>query len=310
MGRPGPDALELQGNRPRRPKSAPDPSDTHAKGPGVGPPDTTKAPAEDRWGLHIRIFPMTTEPSVDHRRIAIARARLRTWTSHRTMLGLEPGRLEALAAAIERASHALEDLEMGRTPRAAGRRHLGRAMEELRRAVEALGRGIAHRAIARETHACAPEAHAIAQEAHAIRTGQDPALEARPWRGAEMARPTIARAAVDDRGRVRLELRCPGLGRDPSVRVLVRRRVGRWGSYEPIGLARGGVYLDRHPQRAGRYAAYKVEVVGGPMAGATSRRALADFLAGGRPWAFAALHIGPAGPQVAPAPAPAETRAA
>lgn len=253
---------------------------------------------------------MTTEPSVDRRRIAIARARLRTWTRHRRMLGIEPGRLEALAAAIERASHALEDLEMGRTPRAAGRRRLGRAQEELRRAVEALGRGIAHRAIARETHACAPEAHAIAQEAHAIRTGQDPALEARPWRGAEMARPTIARAAVDDRGRVRLELRCPGLGRDPSVRVLVRRRVGRWGSYEPIGLARGGVYLDRHPQRAGRYAAYKVEVVGGPMAGATSRRALADFLAGGRPWAFAALHIGPAGPEVAPAPAPAEMRAA
>jgi hypothetical protein len=232
---------------------------------------------------------MTSQPTVDHRRIAIARDRLATWTRHRAMLGIEPGRLEALAGAIEAAGAALEGLERGAGEKAALRRRLGRAMEDVRLAVETLGRGLAHRAIARQEGALATVADdGPAQEGSTLR--------GRPAGGAAIQRPAILEARVLADGRVRLDMRCPGLGRDPTVRVLVRRRVGRRGSYEPIGLARGATYVDRSPRRAGRFAAYKIEVVAGPMAGATSRRALADFLIGNPTRGQAHTHLEPAGP--------------
>ena len=246
---------------------------------------------------------MTAEPTVDHRRIAIARARLDTWTRHRRMLGVEAGRLEALAGAIEAAQAALEDLENTAGDRAAARRRLGRAMEQLRLAVDTLGRGIAHRAIARE-------ANAMACEADPIHTEADACLQARSSRGAAAGRPAIVAAGVDELGRVRLDLRCPGLGRDPSVRVLVRRRVGRRGVYEPIGYARGSTYVDHAPKRAGRYAAYKVEIVAGPMAGATSRRALADFRESAPSSGRTSLHLEPAARAVERAGARVALRAA
>lgn len=234
---------------------------------------------------------MTAEPTVDHRRIAIARDRLKTWQRHRAMLQIEPGRLEALAAAIDSAASALQAQERAGGDRAAARRRLGRAMEDLRVAVDALGRGLTHRAIAREEHA-------IACGADAASTEEDLGFEPRPSRGREPGRPAIVDARALPDGRVRLDLSCPGLGRDPEVRVLVRRRVGRRGAYEPIGQARGATFLDHHPQRVGRYAAYKIEVVGGPMAGAISRRALADFLIGAPPSGRASLHLEPVGRRV------------
>lgn len=234
---------------------------------------------------------MNAEPTVYHRRIAIARDRLETWKRHRAALDIEPGRLEALAAAIETASVAQEALEHAGRERAAARRRLGRAMEDLRVAVDALGRGLTHRAIAREEHA-------IACCVDAAYTEEDLGFEPRPSRRREPGRPAIVDARVLPDGRVRLDLSCPGLGRDPEVRVLVRRRVGRRGAYEPIGQARGGTFLDRAPRRVGRYAAYKIEVVEGPMAGAISRRALADFLVGAPPSGRASLHLEPVGRRV------------
>ncbi|MEQ9097312.1 MAG: hypothetical protein RIE32_13735 [Phycisphaerales bacterium] len=227
---------------------------------------------------------MTAEPTIDHRRIAIARDRLATWTRHRSKLDIEPGGLEALAGAIEEASTALEDLERARTRKAAGRRRLRSAMEDLRVAVEALGRGIARKAIAREENIAACDEELVC-------TGADPQLMARPSRGGRVVRPAISHARVLPDGRVRLDMRCAGLGRDPGVRVMIRRRIGRHGSYEPIAMARGATYIDRNPKRAGRYAAYKIEVVSGPMAGATSRRALADFLIGNPTRGHAVLHL-------------------
>lgn len=246
---------------------------------------------------------MIAERSVDHRRIAIARDRLATWTRHRSKLEIEPGGLEALAGAIEAASAALEDLERAPDQKAARRRRLRSAMEALRIAVETLGRGIARKAIAREENIAACEMDPVCTEA-------DPHLVARPSRGAGMGRPSIIHARVLADGRVRLDVRCPGLGRDPAVRMLVRRRIGRRGSYEPIGLARGTTFIDRNPKRTSRYAAYKIEVVGGPMAGATSRRALADFLIGNPTRGHAVLHLEPATPAMGAAAAPMGMRAA
>ncbi len=253
---------------------------------------------------------MTAEPTVDHRRIAIARARLDTWTRHQRMLGVEPGRLEALAGAITVARAALEDLENAAGDRAAARRRLGVAMEQLRLAVDTLGRGIAHRAIAREEHAMACGDDDTWTEADGIHTEAGACPQARSSRRAAAGRPAIVAAGVDELGRVRLHMSCFGLGRDPSVRVLVRRRVGRRGVYEPIGYARGSTYVDRNPKRVGRYAAYKVEVVRGPMAGATSRRALADFRESAPPARRSRLHLEPAAPAMESAGARVALRAA
>lgn len=257
----------------------------------MGPKDEAQAPPADRRGPHIGISAMTAEPTIDHRRIAIARDRLATWTRHRSKLEVEPGRLEALAGAIEDASTALEDLERAADQKAARRRRLRSAMEELRVAVEALGRGIARKAIAREENIAACDEELVC-------TGADPQLIARPSRGGRVVRPAISHARVLPDGRVRLDMRCAGLGRDPGVRVMIRRRIGRHGSYEPIAMARGTTFIDRNPKRAGRYAAYKIEVVSGPMAGATSRRALADFLIGNPTRGHAELHLEGVGTRV------------
>ena len=80
---------------PPPPKSAPKPSDTQGKGPAGGPSDTHTALGDTPEGPRIRTIPMNAEPTVYHRRIAIARDRLETWKRHRAALDIEPGRLEA-----------------------------------------------------------------------------------------------------------------------------------------------------------------------------------------------------------------------
>lgn len=238
---------------------------------------------------------MHTRRTEAERRIDIARARLEAWTDHQRALELDPGDLEVLAGAIEAASDALCMLQ-GRTGgRSSAERRLRRALEDVRVAMDRVGRGVSRRR--------------RVERAQTIRTVAGLRLAVRRWRGPMVTRPAITGIEVDPAGRVLLTFCCPGQEHDPDLQVRVRRRVGRTGTYEPIGMAMGATYVDRKPHRTGRVAAYKIELASGPMAGAWSRRAHVDLASRPLPDGWASRHIGRVGARARP-PMPVEATAA